>query len=278
MEENNVVITQEDVLSALGPDFLTTSEDSGAQEQQPNETQEQQPDNNTTNTEQTDNQADNTQAQQNEAGNTEQSEQAGQTEDNTEQLFNGGRQNQAFAKMRVENNQYKNILTKLGESIGIQGGNLEATVAALQTALLQRQSDTQKIPVETLRRIEHLEQQNAVYQQDQMKQQALLGFDNLKKEMNLKDSELKEFAMALNEKGIDPFTSKVDLIREYKMLNFDKLLAKAKAEGIAEEAQRASKAAQHSTTPSSSTGAKNDKVDTIKSVSDLNALLSQKLS
>ena len=256
-ENNNAEVTQEDLLTALGPDFLdtTANTDEGNQDDNNQDTNQQTTDDTDQQQQQTDNQ-----------------------QTNQEQHFNNNRQNQAFARMRTENNQYKNMLTKLGESIGIKGGNLESTMQALQTALLQRQSEQQNIPLETLQRIENLERQNAVYQQDQLKQQALLGFENLKKEMNLKDEELREFATSLSENGIDPFTTKVDLVREYKLLNFDKLIAKAREEGIAEEAQRATKAAQHSTTPSSGVGAKADKVEAIKSISDLNALLSQKLN
>lgn len=258
-ENNNAEVTQEDLLTALGPDFLdtTANTDGGNQDNNNQDTNQQ-------TTDDTDQQ--------------QQQQQTDNQQTNQEQHFNNNRQNQAFARMRTENNQYKNMLTKLGESIGIKGGNLENTMQALQTALLQRQSEQQNIPLETLQRIENLERQNAVYQQDQLKQQALLGFENLKKEMNLKDEELREFATSLSENGIDPFTTKVDLVREYKLLNFDKLIAKAREEGIAEEAQRATKAAQHSTTPSSGVGAKADKVEAIKSISDLNALLSQKLN
>ena len=63
--------------------------------------------------------------------------------------------------------------------------------------------------------------------------------------------------------------------KAYVGSSFDDFLEE---EGIAEEAQRATKAAQHSTTPSSGVGAKADKVEAIKSISDLNALLSQKLN
>ena len=257
-ENNNAEVTQEDLLTALGPDFLDTTANTDEGTQGDN--------NQGTNQQTTD------------ATDQQQQQQTDNQQTNQDQHFNNNRQNQAFARMRTENNQYKNMLTKLGESIGIKGGNLESTMQALQTALLQRQSEQQNIPLETLQRIENLERQNAVYQQDQLKQQALLGFENLKKEMNLKDEELREFATSLSENGIDPFTTKVDLVREYKLLNFDKLIAKAREEGIAEEAQRATKAAQHSTTPSSGVGAKADKVEAIKSISDLNALLSQKLN
>ena len=104
----------------------------------------------------------------------------------------------------------------------------------------------------------------------------MLGFQKVKNEYNLSNEDLNNFAEQLAAKNINPFSGdRVDLLKEYRMLNFDKLLAQAKEAGRQEEIARSLKAKQNSTTPLKTTG--NDtplgETPAVNTVKDLDNLL-----
>ena len=115
----------------------------------------------------------------------------------------------------------------------------------------------------------------AELKQTQAKQRALAGFQLVKDTHGLSKEEVNTFADKLIEKNINPFENEVDLVKEYRNIYFDELIAKAKEAGVQEERARSLKAQNNSTTPSAQKGLPENtgsQVKPIKSVADLNAL------
>lgn len=192
---------------------------------------------------------------------------------NTEDLFQQAKENKAFADLRIQNKQYSNFIGRLAGALNIQSTDPNTIMESLQSALLAKEAETQKIPVEVLERMQRLEQQTQVYQDNELKQGALLGFNAVKEQFKLSDEAVTEFAKQLNEQGLNPFTQKMDLITQYKILNFDKLIADAEQRGIKQESSRADKVAQHSTHPGNTTGSSNAQNTNLSSVTALNDFL-----
>lgn len=159
--------------------------------------------------------------------------------------------NAAFAQMRTENTAYKRTLGRLAGMLGVADtSDPERVIEALTTRLTEYEASTKNIPVELLQRLEQAEQATARYQNDQLKVQATLGFENIKNTYKLSPAELTEFAQQLLAAGKNPFEEPVNLVEQYKLLNFDKLMA-AQADAAAKDGyNRGAAAATQSTTPS----------------------------
>lgn len=178
----------------------------------------------------------------------------------------------AFAQMRIQNKQQADLLKNIGAVLGVQDtSNPEALTQALQDKVIAAQAKAQGVPEEFYRRLNNLEQNNQQFVQEQMKRTALLGFQKVKESFGLQNKDVEAFADDLYKDGIDPFTNPVDVVKEYKMRNFDKLLADAEARGAAAEAARASKANQHGSSPNNKQGKRNtgdEKINTMKELSN----------
>lgn len=179
--------------------------------------------------------------------------------------------NAAFAQMRVLNQQYKGVIDGVAKVLGVQDlSNPNAVLDQVNQLVLQAQAKQENVPVELLQRLTALEAQNNQYTQQQLQQQALIGFERVKTEYNLSNEDLTEFADQLQKSGVNPFTSQVDLITEYKNLNFEKLMEQAVEKGIQQERERSTRASKSGTTPNKGTGGDGpDSPDKINSVSDL---------
>lgn len=181
------------------------------------------------------------------------------------------RANAAFAQMRTENTALKKIVNDIAGVLGIDANTPQAQMqAAVQEAILKAQAKQQNIDPAVLQRISQLEAYKADTEKQSLTNKALMGFQSVKNQFNLSDSEVDKFAEQLMEAGVNPFTKEVDLISEYKLRNFDALIAAAEARGKAEEVSRSQNVAAHSTQPGTATGAGTaSEPDKINSVSDL---------
>ena len=190
-----------------------------------------------------------------------------------EQVFAGSKQNAAFAQLRTQNRQLQETVGKFAQLLGVQDSAPEKLVDALNNKLIEFQAKEQNIPAEVLRELEEARQIKVQQQQDVQKQHALLGFQKVKDTYQLDDAALTQFAQQLAEAGKNPFTDPMDLLQEYRMLNFDRLLADARKQAQSEEAARQKKVDQHATTPSPVTGAQPPAEMNINSVADLDRFL-----
>lgn len=163
--------------------------------------------------------------------------------------------NAAFANMRVQNKTYKDTLDGVAKVLGIQDLSDPNTVLEqVNNLVITAQAKQQNVPPDLLLRMRNLEVQNEQYTQQQLQQQALLGFEKVKQTYELENQDLSDFADQLSKTGINPFAQEVDLITQYKVMNYDKLVQKAADKAVAEERARAEKAGSTGTTPPKGTG------------------------
>ena len=204
----------------------------------------------------------------------EESEEEEQPQQQQKQKPNKAEQQEfAFAQMRRQNAQLKQLLDKVAKATGVEYQNEQELYDKLNNTALEQLAQKQQIPVQLLQRLEMLEANNTAYQADQMRIRAMNGFQQLKDTYSLSDAELRNFAQELTEANKNPFLTNVDIINEYKLAHFDDIVQKKVEAATKAVLNRSNVAEQHSSKPNKSrgTGAQDDiKVD---SVSALNSLL-----
>lgn len=184
----------------------------------------------------------------------------------------GTKQNKAFAELRMRNKSQNEFIMRMAKAAGLNPQNAEEAQQLLAGNLTTFQAKKQNVDPDVLRKLEEerteLEELRALAN----RQAAMLGFQKVKDEYHLTNEDLNEFAGQLAAQKINPFGGDaVDLLKEYRMLNFEKLLAQAREEGRQEEISRSAKAKQNSTTPSKTSGkdAAYNETPVINSVKDL---------
>ena len=198
-------------------------------------------------------------------------------QDNAGNTDNGTQPNQvdksaqAFAAMRVDLNKKNKLLEGVATVLGLDPKSKES-MDQLQSKLTEALAKKQGIPVETLERLNKLEEMEQQRTTEQIRNNAFLGFQQVKTKFNLTDQQLQEFANELVADGKNPFTQAVDLMTEYKLKNFDKLLEQAKTQGAQAEIERSTKANTNASTPGTNQGAgtstEPDKINTVKQLND----------
>ena len=178
----------------------------------------------------------------------------------------------AFAQLRVQNAQYRKTLNGIAKILGVTDtSDPDALIAQLNKVILEKEAKDKNVPAELLERLQILEERDREYTQKQIMEYAYLGFQRVKDLFNLDDAGLQKFADELVAAGINPFETKVDVVREYKLLHFDELMQAAFEEGVKQEQARAAKAANHSTAPNPQKGpGQNGNPEKITTVAQLN--------
>lgn len=185
------------------------------------------------------------------------------------------RMNYAFGQMRTELNANKALLAKLATAAGIQYTDENDLIAKLNDNALNQLAQKQNVPVDLLKRMETLEQNNAAYEMEQRKTETMLSFQKLQTTYGLTNEELMAFAQELDEKGMNPFASRINIDATYRDLHFDEIVNKRVAAAVEEALKKSSVADTHSSTPNRSTGKGDNNGDgkKITTVSQLSALL-----
>lgn len=180
--------------------------------------------------------------------------------------------NQAFAQMRTENTQMRRLIGGIAEVLGIDANTPQDQMySAVQNAVIQAQAKQQNMDPAVYKKIADLEQFKEQSQRQSFTNKALIGFQAVKNQFNLSDADIDAFADQLMSDGVNPFTSDVNLMSEYKLRNFNTLIAAAEKRGAAQEAARQQTVAAHSTSPNKNAGAgTNTEPDKITSQSALN--------
>ena len=198
-------------------------------------------------------------------------------DDIEDRMFRGNtKQNKAFAELRMQNKAQAEFIMRLARSAGLNPKDVKEAQEFLSEGATRVEAKKKNIDPETLRQLEEERTELEEYRNQANRQAAMLGFQKVKNEYNLTNEDLNNFAEQLAAKNINPFSGdRVDLLKEYRMLNFDKLLAQAKEAGRQEEIARSLKAKQNSTTPLKTTG--NDtplgETPAVNTVKDLDNLL-----
>lgn len=182
----------------------------------------------------------------------------------------------AFAQMRIQNKELSDLIMNLAKATGQNPKNMAEAQAMLNEGLTKVVSKNRNIPEDVLREMEADKKRLAELEQTQAKQNAIAGFQQVKDTFQLSRNDVNEFADKLIEKKINPYEQSVNLVEQYKLIYFDKLIANAREQGVQEERARSLKAQQNSTTPTNQNGLSEttgDQGKPIKTVADLDALL-----
>ena len=187
------------------------------------------------------------------------------------------KQAQAFAQMRITNQQQQQLINQIAQVVGITDTkDHNAVLKALQNLAIKAQAQKQGIPEEVLAKINRLENMEQEYQKQQTYLAAGRGFQNIKDQFKLDDEALESFAQELIADGINPYEHMVDLVSEYRNRHFDELIEQAVQRGIAQEAQRAAKAGAQGSTPTNTSGGRDDsEPHKITTVAELNKWLEE---
>lgn len=183
----------------------------------------------------------------------------------------------AFASMRVENRKQKELLNKIAGVLGVDTNNLSENdlFSQVESAVIKAQARQQGIPAEVLQRLNNLEVVNQKYNRDQAYLAAGRGIQQIKNDFGATKEDLDGFMEALAKEGINPFENPVNLVNEYKLRNFDKIIQAKVQAAVQAEQQRASKAEAHSTTPNDKKGGSNETTTKINNLADLDAWLAE---
>ena len=183
----------------------------------------------------------------------------------------------AFAQMRVENNQLKKTLEGFAALLGIQETkDTTALAEAVKSKVLEAQAAKDKIPVEYLQKIDRLETLESHFTEEQLRTQAALGFQRVIDRFKIDQTALNAFVEELTMSGVNPLTQPVDLVKEYQTRHFDDLVKLAEDRGRQEEALRAAKASEHGSVPGTQSGGKPGDQDKITAVKDLDRFFADK--
>lgn len=186
------------------------------------------------------------------------------------------KQNSAFAQMRIQNKELSELLMNLAQATGQNPKNIAEAQTILKEGLNKVVSKNRNIPEDVLREMEDDKRELAELKQNQARQKALAGFQAVKDSFGLSREDVNNFADKLIENKLNPFEQDLDLVKEYRNLYFEELIAKAREEGVQAERARSLKAQQNSTTPSTQKGLPDDTGNQgtpIKTVKDLDKLL-----
>lgn len=184
------------------------------------------------------------------------------------------KQNKAFAEMRIKNKEYEQFLMNMARVAKLDVKGAQDAMAVLQERLQQTEAKQKQMDPQVLKELEDSRRQLSEMQAARLKERAISDFARLKATHGLSDADLNEFADTLISKNRNPFEQEMDLVNEYRLTNFDKLIERAREEGRQEEIARSAKAQASSTSPSDqrATPAGAGTPTAIKTVEDLEAL------
>ena len=199
--------------------------------------------------------------------NTDSTPPAGETDSATKTNF-------AFGQMRKQISDMQAILGKVAGAAGIEYKDPNELLAKLNEDAITKLAQKQNVPVELLKEVEALRADSDAYKMQQFQAAASIGFQNVMTQFGINESELKAFALELDQKGINPFTDKVDLVNEYQSLHFNDIVNKRIEAAVQEALKKSGAADQSSSNPGSIQGAGGGNSEQkVTTVAGLNAIL-----
>ena len=184
-------------------------------------------------------------------------------EDQSKQAF-------AFAQLRQEANQKKQLLTGLQKILNIpEDTPMEDVMSKVQEAIVKAQAKQTGVPEDIINKINNLEQRDKEYRAHQLQENAYLGFSKIQKEFGLDQAGVKAFAVELLKDNMNPFEQDVDVIKEYKLRHFNDIIQAEVAKAVQAEQQRAAKAGTQSTQPGNTQGQTKGETGKINSIKEL---------
>ena len=180
----------------------------------------------------------------------------------------------AFAAMRVQNKQLSDMLEKIAKAAGIQYSNQQELMQKLNDDALTKLAAQQNVPVELLKRMEMLEENNRLFEQQQNQTRLTNEFAALQAKYNLDVNAMTQFAQQLDADGVDPY--KVNIIREYESRNLDAIIEQRTQAAVQAALRADANAGAHSSTPNAAQGSSTDggaQQHSISNSAELNKLL-----
>ena len=186
--------------------------------------------------------------------------------------------NAAFAKMRIDNQNYQKTIKQIAEALGIEGNDPNQMGATLVDMAQKKLAEKQNIPVELFKDYQMTKDQLATLQLQQNEQSARGKFAQVKEAFELDDDALVAFARQLDADGINLVTNPdIDIEFEYYRRNRTKLEEKKIQKAVEEALRKNNTADTKSTTPSKQTGRKETETPAkINNVAALDGLLEGK--
>jgi len=160
-----------------------------------------------------------------------------------------------FAEMRVQIRQFETVLSEIAQVLGLPETNdVNELLGGLKEAVIAAQSKKTGIAENVLRVQKQNTEELQVLRQENLANQTYTQLGELQRKLTLTGPEISNFVDALVEQGRNPFQVQLDLEREYRLLNYDTLLEKAKKTAIEAEQARAAKVTSHSSAPNGKQG------------------------
>lgn len=187
------------------------------------------------------------------------------------------KQNHAFAQMRTANKDYESFIMRVAKTAGLNVKTAQEAKEALEGNLRNIEAKKRETDPAILKELEDKDNALRAERAERFKNEALTGFAKVKSIFGLSDTDLNKFADQLVHVNKNPFEQTFDLVNEYRMLNFDTLINKAREEGRLAEVARRAKAQESSSDPGTSTGKKetgDPNTNIIKNVKDLDKFFS----
>lgn len=184
-----------------------------------------------------------------------------------------GKAQEAFIHMRQQNKRLSDTMRGVAKLFDLDDSvatDEEKLLEAIQTKITEKQATEQNLPIEVVQRLQRAEQlEHKVLEQD-----TAFGFEAVKTKYGLTQDQLNKFAIELVEQGKNPYVTSVNLMREYRDMHYDEIVAAEVAKAITAERERAAHAQETSTTPNTKTGAgTNGDPSKVNSVQQLEAWL-----
>lgn len=185
------------------------------------------------------------------------------------------KQNYMFQQMRLQNQQLNQLLGKLAQANGIEYANPKELIDKLNDNAIEALSKRQNVPVELLREVESLRADSEAFKAMQYQNNAAAGFQSLVNTYGLDQKALETFAIELDQAGVNPFTSNVDIMNEYKVRHFDEIMQANIDKAVAAALARSTNADTHSTTPATTStpaadpAGDGDKITTLEGLTKL---------
>lgn len=195
------------------------------------------------------------------------------TNDQAQQRSQQDKQNYAFGQMRTQINELTSLLGRIASANGIEYKDSKELLSKLTDDTISKMAQKQNVPVELLREVETLRQDSQMFKQQQLRNAAAVGFQNLQEQYKLTQQQLEQFAVELDQKGKNPFLQPVDLVQEYKTLHFDEILQNEIRKAVEDALKQSSAADQNSSTPGQRQGGGSGSGERITTVAGLSALL-----
>lgn len=191
---------------------------------------------------------------------------------NVEEHFD--KSSKAFAEQRIQIKQRDGFIMDLAKAAGFDVKDSTEAMEKLRINLTNIEAKKKNVDPLVLQQLQQREAAIAEQEKQQLRQEAHTGFDKLRTQFNLDNNKLLAFAQQLQTAGINPFEQRVNLEQQYKLLNYDTLLAEAREAGRQEEIARRTKAQTSSTTPSGKVGGTQpDTGESLDTVEKLRAFL-----